>query len=512
MILLLMLLFAAAGCGGGGGSQEPYDSPYAGKWYGNWTGQGVGSGSGTVYLVVAQDGKLSGVLSGSDSGIDAGVISGTSNNATFSLSYSYPGSSTYTMQGTWSQDGSRLMGAFSQGSGSGTFDLAAAGDNLYRGTYYGSWTISSLGINGNMDVTLAADGAISGSLTSILGQGPITGYAGPDDKFSFSVRYPNQPVYVLSGKYRLGTGNNLVGSFTQGGTGTTSNGTFSLTKQASQARPYTLSGYVRDDVANQGVAGIEIQFLRSDGSALLATATTDANGLWTSPTLNEAVQIKPSRDKWSFQPASRNADWDTVYGQDFVGHSLIYTASGYVRGQNKSAKGTVIHFKQSANGPDITTLTVTSDDGSWSKSGLEGTLYLSVTNEERGWYFWPASWSIDSSHYNSINFNGLYPYPPTNLRIVNNPVWDNGSIMIRFAWDPPVQGGNNGYTLYRDNWGVGVVKAGQKSYDYYPERVSDLHYGQTYLFSISTGYKAGNDEYVSSAPSIAIPWVCPPRE
>ncbi len=154
---------------------------------------------------------------------------------------------------------------------------------------------------------------------------------------------------------------------------------------------YSVSGKVID-AGNNGIAGVTLGF--SNGT----TVTTGTDGSWSKSGLSGTVTVTPSKSGYSFTPVSTQVT-GTANNVNFTGTAAptTYAVSGKVIDANNNViTGVTLGF---SDGSSVTTGT----DGSWSKSGLSGT--VTVTPSKSGYSFTPVSTQVTGTA-NNVNFTG----------------------------------------------------------------------------------------------------------
>ena len=143
---------------------------------------------------------------------------------------------------------------------------------------------------------------------------------------------------------------------------------------------YTVSGRVIDSGGN-GISGVTLTFGGGFG-----TVTTGNDGRWNKSGLSGTVTITPSKDGWAFEPISREVAGaaNSIF---FVGTLTVvptYAVSGRIHdASGAGVAGVTVSFSKGFG-----TVT-TGPDGTWSKTGLSGT--VTVTPSLQGWRFWPRT-------------------------------------------------------------------------------------------------------------------------
>lgn len=158
---------------------------------------------------------------------------------------------------------------------------------------------------------------------------------------------------------------------------------------------YGVSGTVKDG-SNIGLNNVEMQFSNGADSAY-----TDIEGKWTKHFLLPGqTTVTPSKVGYTFSPVSRSVT-SGGSGIDFTGTTSVqptYAVSGRVTDQSSNGvSGVQISFTRGYGS------VTTASDGSWSKSGLSGT--VTVTPSKSGWTFMPLSRQV-STATSTIDFTG----------------------------------------------------------------------------------------------------------
>ena len=146
-----------------------------------------------------------------------------------------------------------------------------------------------------------------------------------------------------------------------------------------ETETYNITGEIVDN-QGQGIGGVSISFGNDN-----ETVTTSEDGKWSKGGLEGTVTVTPVKGDWAFEPESQQ-----VKGKrndvNFIGMEIEqgYTISGTVKDKNGAGvEGVKINISGYLDP------LLTSDDGSWSKSGLEGT--VTITPNKDGWAFEPEN-------------------------------------------------------------------------------------------------------------------------
>ena len=163
---------------------------------------------------------------------------------------------------------------------------------------------------------------------------------------------------------------------------------------------YGVSGTVKDS-SSIGLSNVEMQF--SNGAD---PAYTDAGGKWTKHFLLPGqTTVTPSKVGYTFSPLSRSVS-SGGSGLDFTGTTVVqptYSVSGRVIDQSSNGvAGVSISFTGGFGS------VTTASDGTWSKSGLSGT--VTVTPSKSGWTFIPTSRQVSEAS-SSVSFSAELQYP-----------------------------------------------------------------------------------------------------
>lgn len=168
---------------------------------------------------------------------------------------------------------------------------------------------------------------------------------------------------------------------------------------------YGVSGIVKEANTGFGVSGVEIQFRDSrDASIEDSSVITNSRGYWSkflhTPFLQRASEriVTPVKEGMIFEPretrvssGDNDVDFDAAYASEWM-----YSVSGRVTDPfGDEVSGVTISF--SGGFGSVTTAI----DGTWSKSGLEGS--ITVTPSRSGWIFSPSSINV-SGYSSSVNF------------------------------------------------------------------------------------------------------------
>jgi len=164
------------------------------------------------------------------------------------------------------------------------------------------------------------------------------------------------------------------------------------------------------DVVNQqgeGIAGADIS-LRGDNIEN-SVVSTDEQGKWKQENLQGEVEVEVSKEGYSFSSTTQ-----TVTGAQgdirFTGRE-IYAANGMVQAEDGSPiEGANIELSgEKIDGP----ITVTTNaEGTWSKSGLKGTVNVSVANGE---YVFEDANKIVTKEHTSADFEGVREFTVTGI-------------------------------------------------------------------------------------------------
>lgn len=203
-----------------------------------------------------------------------------------------------------------------------------------------------------------------------------------------------------------------------------------------QPTHYVLSGRVTDQEGGHGLSQVIVRF--GEG---LSSVVTDPNGYWRKEGLEGSVTVMPHKDGWSFAPEARSAGGSSAR-VDFSAKQITVSA---VPDQTKDRKEVAVPSTQPTHtvpvpvsrsprpGPAMRPIyavsgrvtdeagnpisgalltfgsghgTVQTDaSGSWSKSGLSGTIPILI--KKPGWAFTPTIRQVSEAS-NSVNFIGRY--------------------------------------------------------------------------------------------------------
>lgn len=162
------------------------------------------------------------------------------------------------------------------------------------------------------------------------------------------------------------------------------------------AAKYTVSGKIVDKSGN-GVEGVALTF--TGGST--GTATTNEQGEWKA-TLKGRVTITPTKDGYTFEPASKRVNGKAKDTDFLAVDPLEYTAAGFVRDiDGFGLSGVTISFGSSIGEYDSVS---TDSDGWWSRDRIKGT--VSVIPTKQGYYFDPEQLELSETS-NTVNFVGV---------------------------------------------------------------------------------------------------------
>ena len=111
-----------------------------------------------------------------------------------------------------------------------TIGCGGAGDtgnlpSLYQGSWGGTWASGSGSDNGNVSLTVSADGSVSGTMTRKVGSGTVAGLIEKNGRISAVSSYAAGGNMVIGGSVQL-TAGRLIGSFNYVQTGVSYAGTF----------------------------------------------------------------------------------------------------------------------------------------------------------------------------------------------------------------------------------------------------------------------------------------------
>lgn len=157
-------------------------------------------------------------------------------------------------------------------------------------------------------------------------------------------------------------------------------------------KTYAISGTVTDSTGT-GLEGVTIAF---DGN--FTAVTTAADGTWSKSGLTGTVKVTPSKEGWNFTPPSTEVSSATNQ-LNFTAVQSTYVISGkVVDSAGVALEGVSMVFNEGQF-----EAVSTSADGTWSKSGLSGT--VAVTPSKQDWYFEPDK--IEVTHTRTdLNFVG----------------------------------------------------------------------------------------------------------
>ena len=162
---------------------------------------------------------------------------------------------------------------------------------------------------------------------------------------------------------------------------------------------HTVSGQITRLDNGQAADGVILTF--SNGQ----TVTTGSDGTWRKDGLSGSITVTPIKDGWAFDPQNIQLTQAGI-NANFKGKGAsgaIYTVSGRIIDRRGNGMNNVVLTFNNGFGT-----TITASDGTWSKTGLWGT--LSVIPSETGWVFSPVSQNL-SVQANNINFSGQTAVP-----------------------------------------------------------------------------------------------------
>jgi len=164
---------------------------------------------------------------------------------------------------------------------------------------------------------------------------------------------------------------------------------------------YQVSGIIQD-ASGLGIEGVELALL---GSKTSLTAKTGADGSWSAQGLTGKVTITPTKEGWSFDPASLEVTKESKT-VNFTGIAQVLPEEEYdVSGVVADGLGIGIEGVQlSLTGEDIALVVQTAADGTWKAEGLTGR--IEITPSKEGWFFNPSFREVTMASEN-VDFTGV---------------------------------------------------------------------------------------------------------
>lgn len=156
---------------------------------------------------------------------------------------------------------------------------------------------------------------------------------------------------------------------------------------------YSASGRVYDDLGNP------IRLVVIEASGRPGIAMTNADGVWAWDGLSGTTILTAEAHGWTFSPSSHVVD-GPASGVDFVGSPKVitYSVSGRVTDKvGNPIGGALITFSGFAGG------IVTKPDGTWSKSGLSGSVTITASHDD--WVLSPSPCIVDGPR-SDVDFVG----------------------------------------------------------------------------------------------------------
>ena len=181
-------------------------------------------------------------------------------------------------------------------------------------------------------------------------------------------------------------------------------------------------------------SGVAIRFTRVSGSGTIPPPVqTTSNGSWSANGFQPGTTYRasPTRTGWVFDPPDKEFDAESN-PLNFTGLAR-YRVSGKVTltGQSDHA-GVQVSFRRASGNGSLPSSTVTSSDGTWTRTGFQpGTTYLAVASHA-GWSFNPKDARF-SGVRRDLNFRGTSSPYTASGRVTLSGQSNHSGVTIRFT-------------------------------------------------------------------------------